>query len=169
MNELMARQRLTSAEMRRAFATIETGHLLESQLVDAESLDLARRVVTRDLSPKDAARREMNETLQALVRARGGRPGRRAGFSALPNQNGETVTEPGDQARLRRLQDVRLSMASLHAEALAERDGRTFTTEETLALIRRRDLIIDSTPSLALDVLQPSPVALEHVQDHIDG
>lgn len=54
-------------------------------------------------------------------------------------------------------------------EALAERDGRTFTTEETLALIPRRDLIIDTATRLAVDVLEPTPAALEQVQDQVDG
>lgn len=81
------------------------------------------------------------------------------------NQNGEPVTDPGDQARLKRLQGVRLSMELLHTEALTERSGRTFTTEETLALIRQRELIIETATSLALDVLEPSPAVLEHAQE----
>lgn len=107
--------------------------------------------------------------LQALARPQAGQPRGRATFPALLKQNGETVTDPGDQARLKRLQGVRLSMELLHAEALAERDGRTFTTEETLALIRRRDLIIDTATNLALDILDPSPAVLEEVHDQVDG
>nr|WP_157797280.1 hypothetical protein [Microbacterium barkeri] len=85
------------------------------------------------------------------------------------NQNGKTVTDPSDQARLKRLQGVRLSMELLHAEALTERGGRTFTTEETLALIRRSDLIIETTTSLTLDILKPSPANLKQAQDEVDG
>lgn len=79
------------------------------------------------------------------------------------------MTDPGDQARLKRLQDVRITMELLHVEALAERDGRTFTTEETLALIPRRDLIVDTATRLAVDVLEPSPAVLEQVHDQVGG
>lgn len=71
------------------------------------------------------------------------------------------MTDPEDMARLTRLQDVRASMESLHAEALAERDGRTSTTDETLALIRQHDLIIDTMGSLAIESPEPSPAVLE--------
>lgn len=60
-------------------------------------------------------------------------------------------------------------MESLHAEALAERDGRTSTTDETLALIRQHDLIIDTMGSLAIEGPEPSPAVLERVQAHVDG
>lgn len=49
------------------------------------------------------------------------------------------MTNSEDQARLTRLQEIRDGMEGLHANALAEREGRTFTTEETLALIERRN------------------------------
>ncbi|WP_153244314.1 hypothetical protein [Microbacterium sp. CBA3102] len=39
-------------------------------------------------------------------------------------------------ARLARLQEVRAGMEALHADALTERDGKTFTTEETVAQSR---------------------------------
>lgn len=40
-----------------------------------------------------------------------------------------------ERLRLKRLQEVRKGMESLHADALAERGGKVFTTEETLKLI----------------------------------
>lgn len=43
-------------------------------------------------------------------------------------------------ARHELLREVRAALEELHAEALAERDGRVFTTDETLALLRRCDL-----------------------------
>lgn len=54
------------------------------------------------------------------------------------------MTDPQDQARLARLQEIREGMEALRIEALAERGGKTFTTEETLAFIRRHDLAGDS-------------------------
>jgi len=47
------------------------------------------------------------------------------------------VTQPDDSGRLERLQQIRSGMEALHADALAERDGKTFTTEETVALVLR--------------------------------
>ncbi|WP_372983788.1 hypothetical protein [Microbacterium sp.] len=79
------------------------------------------------------------------------------------------MTDPEDVARLARLQDARASMESLHAEALAERDGRTFTMVETLALIRQHDLIIDTMGSLAIESPEPSPAILERVRAHVEG
>lgn len=64
--------------------------------------------------------------------------------------NGDTVTDPEDQARLARLQEIREGMETLRIEALAERGGKTFTTEETLELIRRQDLVTDTMASWAL-------------------
>lgn len=54
------------------------------------------------------------------------------------------MTDPEEQARLARLQEIREGMDALRIEALAERRGKTFTTEETLELIRRHDLAADS-------------------------
>lgn len=54
------------------------------------------------------------------------------------------MTEPEDQARLARLQRFREGMEALRIEALAERGGKTFTTEETLEFIPRHDLDADS-------------------------
>lgn len=58
---------------------------------------------------------------------------------------------PGEQARLARLQEIREGMESLRIEALAERGGRTFTTEEALEFIRRQDLAEDTTASWVLE------------------
>lgn len=60
------------------------------------------------------------------------------------------MTDPEDQARLARLQEIREGMETLRIEALAERGGKTFTTEETLELIRRQDLVTDTMASWAL-------------------
>lgn len=46
------------------------------------------------------------------------------------------MTDPDDQARLACLQEIREGMETLRIEALAERGGKTFTTEETLEFIR---------------------------------
>ena len=54
------------------------------------------------------------------------------------------MIDPPDQARLARLQEIRQGMEELRIEALAERRGRTFTTEGTLEFIRRDDLAADS-------------------------
>ena len=69
-------------------------------------------------------------------------------YSALPRIAGlyrsrsstGTMIDPPDQARLARLQEIRQGMEELRIEALAERRGRTFTTEGTLEFIRRDDL-----------------------------
>jgi hypothetical protein len=45
------------------------------------------------------------------------------------------MAEFKERLRLKRLQELRQGMESLHSEALAERGGKVFTTEETLALI----------------------------------
>lgn len=55
------------------------------------------------------------------------------------------MTDPDDQARLARLQEIREGMEALRIEALAERGGKTFTTEETLEFIRRHDDAADSS------------------------
>lgn len=62
----MDSQPLTPAEVRRALALIDKGHLLEGQQVDATSLDRARRVLTGELGPEEA-RIEVDAALQALV------------------------------------------------------------------------------------------------------
>lgn len=54
------------------------------------------------------------------------------------------MTDPQEQARLARLQEIREGMEALRIEALAERGGKTFTTEETLEFIRRHDDASDS-------------------------
>lgn len=54
------------------------------------------------------------------------------------------MTNTDDQARLARLQEIRQGMESLRIEALSERGGTTFTTDETLELIRRHDLAADT-------------------------
>ncbi|MFJ2544006.1 hypothetical protein [Microbacterium sp. NPDC087589] len=58
------------------------------------------------------------------------------------------MTDPEDQARLARLQEIRDGMETLRIEALAERGGKTFTTEETLELIRRHDDAADTVGRL---------------------
>lgn len=50
------------------------------------------------------------------------------------------MTDHQANPRLERLQDIRAGMEALHADALAERGGTTFTTEETIAFARRADL-----------------------------
>lgn len=45
---------------------------------------------------------------------------------------GTPMTDLDDATRRARLRDVRAGLEELHAVALAERDGRVFTTEETL-------------------------------------
>lgn len=42
------------------------------------------------------------------------------------------MSNTDDTTRRARLHDVRAGMEELHAAALAERDGRVFTTKETL-------------------------------------
>jgi len=42
------------------------------------------------------------------------------------------VTDLDDTTRRARLSDVRAGLEELHAAVLAERDGRVFTTKETL-------------------------------------
>lgn len=60
-------------------------------------------------------------------------------------------------------------MGTLRIEALAERGGTTFTTEETLEFIRRHDLAEDTTASWVLEGLEPDPAVLERVQSYVDG
>jgi len=79
------------------------------------------------------------------------------------------VTEPQDQARLARLQEIREGMEELRIEALAERGGKTFTTEETLEFIRRHDLASDTIASSSLAGLEPDPAVLDRVQSYVDG
>nr|WP_201471368.1 hypothetical protein [Microbacterium hydrocarbonoxydans] len=57
---------LTPAEVERAVAMIEKGHQLEGQQLDAETLDRAKRILTREISP-DEARIELRDALQAIV------------------------------------------------------------------------------------------------------
>lgn len=83
--------------------------------------------------------------------------------------NGDTVTASEDQARLERLQEVREGMEALHTVALAERGGRTFTTEETLEFLRRVDLAAETVASRALERLESDPALLEGVQSRTDG
>lgn len=45
------------------------------------------------------------------------------------------MTEFKERLRLKRLQELRQGMEALHGEALAERGGKVYTTQETLALI----------------------------------
>jgi hypothetical protein len=47
------------------------------------------------------------------------------------------VTQPNDSRRLERLQEVRSGMEVLHVDALAERGGRAFSTEETVTMVDR--------------------------------
>lgn len=79
------------------------------------------------------------------------------------------MTNLDDQARLARLQEIREGMEELRIEALAERGGRTFTTEETLEFIRRHDLVDDTVASWALEGLEPDPAVLERVQSYVEG
>lgn len=64
------------------------------------------------------------------------------------------MTDPDDQVRVACLQEVREGMEALRIEALAERGGKTLTTEETLEFIRRHDLAADS-PSRQTRVESP--------------
>lgn len=57
---------LAPAEVERALAMIEKGHRLEGHHLDAEMLDRAKRILTREISP-DEARIELREALQAIV------------------------------------------------------------------------------------------------------
>ena len=66
------------------------------------------------------------------------------------------MTDPEDQARLARLREIREGMESLHKEALAERGGKNFTTEETLELIRRHGLAGDTAEDYALEGREPN-------------
>ena len=79
------------------------------------------------------------------------------------------MTSPEDQARLVRLQEIREGMEALRIEALAERGGKTFTTEETLKFIRRHDLVTDTMASWALEGLEPDPAVQKRVQSYVDG
>ncbi|CAH0179337.1 antitoxin VbhA family protein [Microbacterium foliorum] len=79
------------------------------------------------------------------------------------------MTEPEEQARLARLQEIREGMEELRIEALAERGGKTFTTEETLEFIRRQDLAADTMASSSLAGLEPDPAVLERVQSYVEG
>lgn len=79
------------------------------------------------------------------------------------------MTDPEEQARLARLQEIRAGMEALRIEALAERGGKTFTTEETLEFIRRHDLVDDTVASWALEGLEPDPSLVGRVQSYVDG
>lgn len=79
------------------------------------------------------------------------------------------MTYPEEQARLARLQEIREGMESLRIEALAERGGRTFTTEEALEFIRRHDLAVDAMASWVLEGLEPDPAVAERVQSYVEG
>jgi sRNA-binding protein len=57
---------LTPVEVERALAMIEKGHQLDGQQLDAEMLDRAKRILTREIS-SDEARIELREALQAIV------------------------------------------------------------------------------------------------------
>lgn len=46
------------------------------------------------------------------------------------------MAEFKERLRLKRLQEIRAGVETLHGEALAERGGKVYTTEETLALIQ---------------------------------
>lgn len=79
------------------------------------------------------------------------------------------MTDPADQARLARLQEIREGMEALRIEALAERGGRTFTTEETLEFIRRHDLAADTMARRAPEGLEPEPAVLGSPQSYVDA
>ncbi|MFJ4017315.1 hypothetical protein [Microbacterium sp. NPDC090014] len=66
------------------------------------------------------------------------------------------MTDPEDQARLARLQEIREGMEALRIEALAERGGKTFTTDETLEFIRRHDDAADTVERYALQGREPN-------------
>jgi hypothetical protein len=70
------------------------------------------------------------------------------------------VTDPEDPARLARLQEIRAGIEALQIEALAERGGKTFTTEETLELIRRNHLAADTMARRSPEGQEPEPAAL---------
>jgi len=79
------------------------------------------------------------------------------------------VTDPEEQARLARLQEIRGGMEELRIEARAERGRKTFTTEETLEFIRRQDLAADTMTSSPLAGLEPDSAVLERVQSYVEG
>ncbi|WP_144792807.1 antitoxin VbhA family protein [Microbacterium paludicola] len=79
------------------------------------------------------------------------------------------MTDSEEHARLARLQEIREGMEALRIEALAEREGKTFTTEETLEFIRRQDLAADTMASSSLAGLEPDPAVLERVQSYVEG
>ncbi|WP_431738511.1 hypothetical protein [Microbacterium sp.] len=60
------------------------------------------------------------------------------------------MADPTNTRRMERLQQIRRDMETLHATALAERHGKTFTTGETLRLIQADASIdeIDATRSM---------------------
>ena len=79
------------------------------------------------------------------------------------------MTDPEEQERLARLQEIREGMEALRIEALAERGGKTFTTEETLDFIRRHDLASDTMASWVAEGLEPDPAVPERGQPYVDG
>lgn len=79
------------------------------------------------------------------------------------------MTDPEDQARLARLQEIREGMEALQIEALAERGGKTFTTEETLEFIRRHDLAADTMARRSPEGLEPEPAVLGSTRSYADG
>lgn len=79
------------------------------------------------------------------------------------------MTDPEDQARLARLQEIREGMEALDIEALAERGGKTFTTEETLELIRRHELAADATARRAHEGHEPDQAVLGGSRPYVDG
>ncbi|WP_150115111.1 MULTISPECIES: hypothetical protein [unclassified Microbacterium] len=58
---------LTPDEVKRALALIEKGAQLGGNYPEPSAMELARRVLTGELSPEDA-RVEMNEALQEIVK-----------------------------------------------------------------------------------------------------
>ena len=52
----------------------------------------------------------------------------------------DNVADHGENARRARLQEIRAGMEALHIDARRERDGKTFTIEETVAPARRGGL-----------------------------
>lgn len=48
------------------------------------------------------------------------------------------MTDSNERTRLARLQEIRTGMEVLHADALAERGGKTFTSEESVEASRMR-------------------------------
>ncbi|MDX2399469.1 MULTISPECIES: hypothetical protein [Microbacterium] len=79
------------------------------------------------------------------------------------------MTDTEEQARLARLQEIREGMESLRIEALAERGGKTFTTEETLEFIRQHDLAADTMARRAPEGLEPEPAVLGSPQSYVDA